>query len=330
MKQPNFWYRSVGPLTICLAPLSFIWQLATYFRQMLASTTSLKIPIICVGSLNIGGSGKTPFVIALAQRLIDANINIHIISRGYKGSIAGPIKVDTQKHSASDVGDEALLLAAFAPTWVAKNRVTGAELASHSGADIIVLDDGHQSPYLSRDLSIIVVDAKRGFGNSMTIPAGPLREPVRTGLSRADMLLIVGNQTECAQFRKSRNARESIPQINAHLELLDTGIDWRKMTVFGFAGIGHPEKFEATLHKIGANVAGFKPLSDHQLLDEKLLARLANDANKYSAQLVTTEKDATRLPTSWKPRVLAVPVRMKLDCWKFIDSQLAELGIDLQ
>ena len=309
MQAPKFWYQKAALAAWALSPLGWIYGCTTAARVKKRGLHA-QVPVICVGNLNIGGTGKTPFVSDLAQRLLGAQI----VSRGYGGRVTGPVLVDLTRHTAADVGDEPLLLAAFAPTWVAKNRAAAVEAAQASGARVILMDDGFQNATVSKDLSILVVDAKRGFGNGFCLPAGPLREPISAGLKRADLLVLIGTPLDGATFLQRYEI--TIPYVQANLQPLATGITWQGARVMAFAGIGHPEKFFTSLRDVGANIIDSQALDDHQPLTESLMVRLSARAKAASAQLVTTEKDAVRLPKSWQGQVLTLPVRLQ-----FLDEE---------
>src|SRR5947209_10030666 len=193
MRAPEFWHEPPGLAANLLAPVGAAWDLAARLRRAVARPYRAPVPVLCVGNLVAGGSGKTPIVLSLAGMLREAGIAVHIVTRGYGGDLAGPVRVDPDRHDAIAVGDEALLLAASAPCWVARDRAAGSAAAAEAGAAIILLDDGFQNPSVAKDLSLVVVDSEYGFGNGRVMPAGPLREPVAPGLARTDAILLIGD-----------------------------------------------------------------------------------------------------------------------------------------
>lgn len=322
MRAPGFWYRPPGLTATLLAPLGALYAAGTARRLAQGARTRVGVPVICVGNINAGGTGKTPTVIALAERLRDRGIAAHAVTRGYGGALTGPLRVDERTHTAAQVGDEALLLAAFLPTWLDADRVTGARAAVAAGADIVILDDGFQNARLFHDLSLVVVDAWRGFGNGRVIPAGPLREPAAAGLARADLVLSIGPEPAQDRFAQTWGDALRLPHLTGRLEPLPTGLPMDGLKVLAFAGIGHPEKFFQTLREMGANVLAEHALADHQPLSDTLMTRLLREAAMAGAQVVTTEKDAVRLSPAYRARVMTVPVRLRLDDWGGLDAAL--------
>ncbi|MFK7876449.1 MAG: tetraacyldisaccharide 4'-kinase [Paracoccaceae bacterium] len=311
MSAPKFWQSHNDWRSLALAPLGWLYAQATAYRLRRGTPCKLDIPIICVGNLNAGGTGKTPVVIALAERLRDLGHVPHVVSRGYGGALQGPVDVDPARHKASDVGDEPLLISAFCNVWVAKDRAAGGKAAQAAGASVVLLDDGFQNPSLYQNLKLVVVDAARGFGNGRCLPAGPLREPVAIGLARADAVLTIGDPS--AQERFDQSLPAEIPRLQGTVLPLETGMNWTDQPYFAFAGIGYPEKFFDTLRRLGATLARTEALPDHEPLTSAILTRLERDAWTLGAQLVTTEKDAARLPPNWRGRVLTLPVRLQFD-----------------
>ncbi len=328
MKPPLFWYRNQSLMGAILSPLGWLYGAATARRVRKNPDHRAAVPVICIGNINAGGTGKTPTAIALAQRLVDMGETPHIVSRGYGGSLDGPVLVDPTIHVAGQVGDEPLLLCAFAPTWVSKNRADGAKEAERAGATVILWDDGFQNPSVHKDLSIVVVDAVRGFGNGRVLPAGPLREPADAGLARADVMLVIGPTRAREAFAPELPANCS--RLDGQLDALPTGMPWTGLRVLAFAGIGHPEKFFATLKGLGADIVQSVALDDHQPLTDTMLTRLESEAKTRGLILVTTEKDAVRLPDSFRPKVTILPVRLNVQDWGALDEKLAALGINRQ
>ncbi|MEO1536865.1 MAG: tetraacyldisaccharide 4'-kinase [Pseudomonadota bacterium] len=326
MRPPAFWQRppeAPGWQARLLSPFAAVYASGTARRVAKPSSYQPKIPVVSVGNINVGGTGKTPTVIALTKLLQDRAV--HIVSRGYGGDAPGPLRVDPKRHDAATVGDEPLLLSAFAPTWISRDRSAGVALAEDDGAEIVLLDDSHQNPTVPKALSLVVVDAALGFGNGRVLPAGPLREPVETGLSRADMLISLGDDPAQERFDANWGQHVTIPHARGALELLETGMDWVDQPVLAFAGIGHPEKFFRTVRATGANLLRTEALEDHQPLTDALMKRLELEASALNAQLVTTEKDAVRLPPSFRQKVLALPVRLRFAEQAGLNDRLAAL-----
>jgi tetraacyldisaccharide 4'-kinase len=263
--------------------------------------------VICVGNLTAGGTGKTPVALTLARLLADKGVAPGFLKRGYGGKARGPLAVDPARHDAKLVGDEALLLAATAPTWIAEKRTTACSALIATGVGCIILDDGHQDPSLIKDVSLVVVDGETGFGNGRCIPAGPLREPVGAGLARANAVIVMGEDRAGVRDRVARMC-PGLPVLAAHLTPNPASAALKGRRVFGFAGIGRPEKFRATLLEIGADLQGFRAFPDHHPYSGDEIALLLDEAKAADALAVTTAKDRVRLPAPAQAEVTVVEV----------------------
>lgn len=306
MRTPAFWYQPAGPLAWTLAPLGALYGLAGRLRMAWGKPERAGAPVICVGNLVAGGAGKTPVSIAVADALRARGVEPAFLTRGHGGRERGPLAVDLARHEAADVGDEALLLAAHGPCWVARDRAAGARAAVAGGAQALVMDDGFQNPGLAKDLSLIVVDGGVGFGNGFLVPAGPLREPVARGLARADAVVVVGEDKAGVAHRVGPR----LPVLHARLEPAAETRALAGRAVLAFAGIGRPEKFFATLDSLGARVVDRIGFADHHPYRPEEIMALVDRAAMLSAELVTTAKDAARLPDPLRALVRVVPVRV--------------------
>ncbi len=329
---PRWWYvRHGAPMPVTrglLRPLSWLWAFETARRIASARPFDPGAPVICVGNLTMGGSGKTPVVRALARRLAAQGRGVHILTRGYGGRLSGPLRVDPAAHAAVDVGDEALMLGEDAPVWVARERAAGAQAAARAGAALIVMDDGHQNPGLKKALSLVVVDGETRdgewpFGDGAVFPAGPMREPLAAGLARADAVVLLlpadlaaPDPALCAVFSPT-------PVLIARLAAVAAPPAAPQLA---FAGIGKPWKMERALRAAGADLADFAPLPDHAQYDERLLRFLAHRAEALGAGLITSEKDWVKLPPAWRGRITAWPVEVRFEDEAALDRLLAGVG----
>jgi tetraacyldisaccharide 4'-kinase len=302
LSPPEFWSRP-GLMPSLLEPAAQAYAAVGAARRALATQYRAAVPVICVGNLVVGGAGKTPIVDSLARLLRARGRRPAILSRGYGGRTAGPIQVDPARHDAPAVGDEPLLLARTAPVWVARDRAAGARAAIDAGADCLVMDDGFQNPGLAKDLSLLAVDGAYGFGNGRVLPAGPLREPAANGLSRADAVVLLGEDRTVLEPGLPK------PLLRAILTPLN-GADFAGAPVIAFAGIGRPAKFFAALEGAGARLLGRHAFPDHHPYAEAELRRLADAAAAHDARLVTTEKDWMRLAPPWRTRIATLAVRV--------------------
>jgi tetraacyldisaccharide 4'-kinase len=294
MTAPDFWWqRDSSMKAIALWPASKIWGAASSWRMARPPSLRPPVAVVCVGNFVVGGAGKTPAVLALARMARGRGFKPGILATGYGGRASGPVLVDPTIHRADHVGDEALLLAAAAPTVVARDRVAGARRLIDEGIDLIVMDDGFQNPSLAKDLSMIAVDAAIGIGNGLAMPAGPLRAPLGPQLRRADALIVIG-EGEAAEPLIRAAARAGRGIVRARLRPVRVRA-WRKHPILAFAGIGRPQKFFATLAEARAPVEKTLSFPDHHRFTESDAADLIAQADAGDLRLVTTEKDLVRL-----------------------------------
>ncbi len=322
MRAPEFWRRP-GPLAALLAPAGWLYGLATRTRIAGATPWRAPVKVLCVGNLVAGGAGKTPVALSLGARLAGRGRKVHFLGRGFGGSAAGPLRVDPDKHDSATVGDEALLLARVAPTWIARDRAAGVRAAA-AGADVVVLDDGLQDPAVAKDVSVAVVDGGYGFGNRRMIPAGPLREPVAAGLARVDAVAVIGADEVGVADDPAVRAR-GVPVLRAAVAPGPEAARLKGQRVVAFAGIGRPEKFFATLAAVGCDVAATRAFADHHRFTGDEIARLKADARQRGARLVTTEKDAVRLAAGDRDGIDAVTIELHWSDEAALDKLLAPL-----
>lgn len=305
MRPPAFWQRD-GVVARLLSPAGALYDAAGLLRRQLVVPGGAGAPVICVGNATVGGTGKTPVVIDLARRLAARGRAVHLLARGYGARLPGaPLRVNPARHGCREVGDEALLLARAAPTWVARDRLAAARAAVDAGAGVLVMDDGLQNPRMLKDLSLLVVDGATGFGNGRVLPAGPLRESLARAVGRCDAAVVMGRDDAGAGGRLA----ESGPVLAARLAARETpDAPLRGRRVLAFAGIGRPAKFFETLSDLGAEVVATRAFADHHVFARAELRAILAQAESAGARAVTTEKDAVRLPVWAQAEVSVLPV----------------------
>jgi tetraacyldisaccharide 4'-kinase len=299
MREPAFWHRRGSVFSAALWPLSKIYGEIAAFR-MTRDGVEAGVPVICVGNFHVGGAGKTPTVLALVEMLRGLGETPVVLSRGYGGRLKGPVLVDPARHSAADVGDEPLMMAALTPVVVSRDRVVGAVLARARGASAIVMDDGFQNPSLVKHLSLVVIDASRGVGNGFVFPAGPLRAPLDAQFARTDALVVIGE----GEAADSVIARTDVPVFSARLVPDSASVAaLAGKRVLAFAGIGDPAKFFRTLQMAGIEIAAQRAFGDHHAYSADEVSSLRAEAAANSLTLVTTQKDCARLGAQAKGMV---------------------------
>lgn len=304
LDQPAWWYDADHLLVQrLLQPVGTIWGAIATRSYERATAYRSRLPVVCVGNFTAGGTGKTPLAAHIAGEIERLGRKTVFLTRGYGGRLVGPHWVDHTADKAADVGDEPLLLACQAPTLVARDRAAGAKAIENGErpADVIVMDDGLQNPSLTKDLSLAVVDGRRGLGNGRVIPAGPLRAPLSFQFGLVDAIVVnspPGAEAESAPAADWLRQHFPGPVLSASVQPADSVAWLDNASVIAFAGTGAPQRFFDLLRRCGANVAHAVPFPDHHPFSESDAQRLLNLASAASATLVTTEKDWVRMDTS--------------------------------
>ena len=328
VREPGWWYSDDGAFAArMLDPVARVWGWAAARRISKANPYRAALPVICVGNFTAGGTGKTPLSIHIAHLLAERGERPVFLTRGYGGRLRGPHHVAVALDTAADVGDEPLLLARHAPVIVARVRVAGARCAGaeagNSPPTVIVMDDGLQNPGLAKDLTIAVIDGRRGLGNRRVIPAGPLRAPLELQLALADAIIVnhppgAAGPTGVAEVAAQLRDRFTGPVLEATVEADASAHDEMKgARVLALAGIANPARFHALLEQIGVEIIERASFADHHAFTEREAARVLARARRHGARIVTTEKDWVRLAGSGalaelRAAAYALPIRLAL------------------
>lgn len=309
IRAPAFWNDKDHPLSRVLTPASWLWQQATDWRRRQAEPQRTPIPSICVGNVIVGGAGKTPMALLVARLLLEHGARPAFANRGYGAHPPGIcVKVERDKHTAAEVGDEALLLAVVAPCYVSPMRLLAAQRAAADGATHIIFDDGLQNPTVAYDSALLVLDGDYGLGNGRIMPAGPLREPLADAAARCQCVIIISHD----RHNLAAELPPNLPLLAATLLPDSGGLD-KSQRYLAFAGIGRPEKFFDTCRTCGLDLAATIAFPDHHPYTATELVNLAQKSIERQAQLITTAKDAVRLSPAWQERVKVLPITLELE-----------------
>lgn len=304
LREPAWWYRDAPtPTARLLSPIAHVWAATAERRFRQGEAWRAPVPVVCIGNLTAGGTGKTPLSLMLASNLEKRGARPAFLTRGYGGTISGPHWVAPGHDTAREVGDEPLLLAATAPTMVSRDRAAGARAIVATGAShgAIVMDDGLQNGALAKDLTIAVVDGRRGIGNGLVMPAGPLRAPLAFQLALVDAVVVnapAGSDPTppAGSFATWLRTHFGGPVMDAETRPVgDTGWIAGAATI-AYSGIGAPERFFRLLESLGATIARRHAFADHHAFTEGEARRLLAEAKASGATLCTTRKDIVRLP----------------------------------
>lgn len=317
LKTPKFWTEK-NLISCALLPASFFYFLGFLLVKFFTKTVKISKPVICIGNLIAGGSGKTPTAIAIGKILHEMSADFAFLSRGYMSDGSSFLQLQKDgNHQASQVGDEPLLLIETAPTFVATNRLFGAkQIEKNNSFKMVVLDDGIQNDSLFRDYTILVVDANIAFGNNFLIPAGPMRETLSMGLKKTDLVLIVGEADEklLQKFIGKKVAKAKIVPTNLN--------DFLGKKLVAFCGLAYPQKFFSLLQKNGIELVESIGLPDHYLYRDADLEALCKIAKKNNAELVTTKKDWIKFSPNFQSKISYLNIELELEDKELIKSEL--------
>lgn len=312
---PKFWQQRTF-LSWALLPLSLLYRLLHHIKFTRSQIWVAPRPVICVGNLMVGGSGKTPMVLSIARKLKQQGIRVAVLSRGYQGNISKATKVEVGVHSATDVGDEALMIANYCDCYVGQNKQAIAKLAIQSGADLLLMDDGFQNPSLYQNLRIVVIDGQVGFGNGLVFPSGPMREPIKA-LKRASLVVLLGEDKHQIFPLLQQNGVEVMRARAVPTQADNTHKQW-----LAFAGIGFPEKFFDHLRLVGFQLADTKEYPNHHMMTYTEMMALLREAKQRNLSLITTEKDWMRLPRLFRKNISCHRIEMIWEQEDEIDKRL--------
>ncbi len=324
LRSPKFWNDESSAFVKILDPIAKAYSFMSNMRLNSVTPVKAEVPVVCIGNVVIGGAGKTPTVELVCNLLREEFQNPNILTAGYGGYLKNVVRVDPKLHSYLQVGDEALLSANVAPTWIGRNRVNSSKAAVACGADVLVMDDGLQNNSLEKDLKILVIDSKQAFGNGHLIPAGALRELPESGINKSDIALIIGGRNEELENR-IKSVKPSMPIFRAKMEVT-APVKVENNRVVGFCGLGYPAKFKKTLLECGYDLVDFVSFSDHHPYTITEIQKLINGAKSVDATLLTTMKDFVKIPAVFRNEMSVIEIKLVPENDDFKLDLYARLG----
>lgn len=310
MKAPIFWKKK-SFISFLLYPISIVYNLLYKLRCLINfKKYKSEIPVICIGNLVVGGAGKTPSAIFVSKILKKNEKTFCFLSKGYKGTIEKPTRVDLESHTAKDVGDEPLLLAEYGDTYVSKNRVQGLKyINSLAGKyDYIIMDDGLQNPTFEKDFSIAVINGKYGFGNEMLFPSGPLRETLKSAKNKINRVFIIdSDENKIADLCKKYKIKYVRLKTKYVLQKVFYDLDF-----IAFSGIGDTQKFFDSLDECSIKTIKNISFQDHYMYHNSDIEILMDMTDNWSHGLITTKKDWVRLKKKYRDDILYLDMYLEL------------------
>ena len=320
LKTPKFWLEK-NLISVALFPLSLIYFLIFFIIKIFSKPQKISKPIICVGNLIAGGSGKTPTAIALGKVIKEMKVSFAYLSRGYMNDGAEFLMLRKEDNNkANQVGDEPMMLLETAATFVAKDRLFGAKMIeSMNKFQAIVLDDGMQNNRLKSDYNILVVDGKIGFGNGFMIPAGPMREPLCLGLKKADLVVLIGEASD--ELNKILNNKKI---VKAKIFATNSQ-EFLGKKLIAFCGLAFPEKFFSLLKELGLEVLESYGFADHHNYKIHELEALYQKAKEQNAVLIATKKDWVKFPKVFQEKISYLDVELKFENDDLLKKELKNI-----
>lgn len=293
MKTPKFYYTSKGFLAFCLLPFSLVFLALSCIRNFFIKSVQMKDKIIiCVGNATMGGAGKTPSCIFLAQILKEKGIDVCFASKGYGRKTKGFMKLEAF-HNANEVGDEALLLKEIAPVYLFSKYKELLENSIQIKEKVIIMDDGMQNPTIQKDITFLIIDSKLQFGNGFLFPAGPLRQTINSAICQASAILKIGADDFALQ----------IPKPIFTIEKKFTNIPKASEKFLAFSGLAINEKFFSTLEALNINVEKKIEFQDHHFYSSKEMEDILNIAQSLNLKIITTQKDIVKIDPEFLPHI---------------------------
>ena len=323
--KPKFWDKKNNSfISILLYPLSIIYYLISIIKKKVSVPQKFKIPIICVGNIYIGGTGKTSVAIEIIK-ILSKSKKVCFLTKGYGRKNKKDIylnQLNMSNLNIEDTGDEALLLNKFGHVYISNNRTEAINTIIKLGYEAIILDDGFQDVIIFKDLNIICFDTKNWIGNGNLIPSGPLREPLKS-IKKANYVIFKGS--------KSQDIEKEIKTINPDIEIIysENKIENIETLInknfIAFAGIGNPYSFFNTLLDNKVNIVKQMIFPDHFQFTEKNYEILFQEAEKNSCNLITTEKDHVRINEKFKKKIYYTKLNTTLIGKEILEKELKKL-----
>ena len=310
-------WRSNNFLNFILFPFSILYYFTFIIYKFCSKEKKCNVPVLCVGNITLGGAGKTPTVIELRKFLSNSFEKIYVLTRGYKGKAKGPLIVGNN-HTFHDVGEESLLHSQFGLTCVSKNKFLGAKFCEAQGGKLIIMDDGLQSRDIKKDCKVLVIDGNYGFGNNKIFPSGPLREPIRSGIKKSDLILIIGNKRNICKF-------DIIPKHKIFSAKKEISIEsCKNKKLFVFSALGNNTNFHNSLLHSGYTIKRIKSFSDHYIFKKNDILSILNVAKKENLTVVCTKKDYIKVPEEFKNKIKPVNLNLKIEKKKKFEKRVLE------